>query len=153
LRTNTIMKKVLFFCLIVAAFAACSKDKFETVPQVEITSFGPDVVVKGQQFTLLAEVTDKEGDLQDTFYLVQNRFVGTNKISDTSKYSLINLGFPTKDKIELKLTFAYGEQIPGTILQNQEGADRGLSYGLIVRDKAKNKSVYVESKRITLKKV
>jgi hypothetical protein len=147
------MKRVLFFCLIAAAVAACSKDKFQTVPQVKITSFGPDVVVKGQLFTLLAEITDKEGDLQDTFYLVQKRFVGTNIISDTAKYSLKNLGFPTKDKIELKLTFAYGEQIPGTILQNQEGADRGLIYGLIIQDKAKNKSAYVESKKITLKKV
>ncbi|HZH65000.1 MAG TPA: hypothetical protein VEY10_08905 [Flavisolibacter sp.] len=148
------MKKAVFFCLVAAAFAACSKDKFQTIPQVTITSFGPDVVFKGQRFELLADITDKEGDLQDTFYLVQKRYTGDNLLtSDTAKYSLANLGFPAKDKIELRLTFAYGEQINGTLLQNQESADRGLIYGLIIRDKAKNKSVYVESKKILLKKV
>jgi hypothetical protein len=85
---------------------------------------------------------------------VQKRYTGDNLLtSDTAKYSLANLGFPAKDKIELRLTFAYGEQINGTLLQNQESADRGLIYGLIIRDKAKNKSVYVESKKILLKKV
>jgi hypothetical protein len=63
------MKKAVFFCLVAAAFAACSKDKFQTIPQVTITSFGPDVVFKGQRFELLADITDKEGDSAGYFLL------------------------------------------------------------------------------------
>jgi hypothetical protein len=149
------MKKALFFCLIAAAFAACSKDKFQTVPQVKITSFGPDVVFKGDRFELSAEITDKEGDLQDTFYLVRKRFFGTTSTVDTVKYSLANLGFPTKELIELRLTFLYGELNPDRAIPYfpQERVDTQLQYGLIIRDKAKNKSPYVESKKILLKKV
>jgi hypothetical protein len=149
------MKRLLFFGLIAGALAACSKDKFETVPQVKITSFGPDEVRKGELFRLTADITDKEGDLQDSIYLVQKRFTGSNLLSsDTLGFSLEQLGFPTKNKVELLLTFAYGEDIPGTIFYTrQETIDRGLSYGIIVRDKAKNKSVYVETKMILLKKV
>lgn len=149
------MKRILFFCLIAAAVAACNKDKFQTVPQVKITSFGPDVVVKGQNFELNAEITDKEGDLQDTFQLVRKRFYGTTSAVDCVKYSLTNLGFPSKDKIELRLTFAYGElNKPATIPYfPQEPLDTQLQYGLIIRDKARNKSTYVESNKILLKKL
>ena len=148
------MKKAVFFCLVAAAFAACSKDKFETVPQVKITSFGPDEVVIGQRFELTAEITDKEGDLQDTFYLVRKRSYNTIVNVDTTTYSLISLGFPAKDRIELRLTFAYGRSNdPGTIPYfPQEPRDTQLQYGIIIRDKAKNKSIYVESKKILLKK-
>ena len=149
------MKKVLFFGLIAFIFAACGKDKFESVPQVKIKSFGPDVVIKGQTFKLTAEITDKEGDLQDTVLLVRKRFTGTALFqTDTTKLSLKELGFPNAPTLELSLTFTYGEDVPGTIFYRiQEAIDRGLVYGLIVSDKAKNKSTYVETKRILLKKV
>ena len=140
-----------------AIFVACNKDKFETVPQVTITSFGPDEVRKGQLFRLTAEVTDKEGDLKDTFYLVQKRFNGNNLLTTDTilpGFSLKNFGFPTKSKIEIQLTFAYGETIDNTITYTkQEAIDIGLVFGIIVQDTSKNKSQYVESKKIILKKV
>jgi hypothetical protein len=152
------MKKLLFLGLMVSALLmACSKDKFETVPQVTITSFGPDEVRKGELFRLTAEVTDKEGDLRDTFYLVQKRYNGNTLLTTDTLlpgYSLKNFGFPTKNKIELQLTFAYGETIDNTITYTkQEAIDIGLVYGIIVQDTAKNKSPYVETKKIILKKV
>ena len=149
------MKKLLFFGLIAFTVAACKKDKFETVPKVEITSFGPDEVTKGQLFRLTATVTDKEGDLQDSLILVRKRY--TNDIlfrTDTTKYSLKEFGIPNEQTFELSLTFGYGEDIPGTIFYSiQESIDRGVTYGIIITDKAKNKSTYVESKKILLKKV
>lgn len=149
------MKRILLFSFAALVLAACGKDKFETVPKVTVKSFGPETVVKGQQFKLVAEVTDKEGDLQDTMLLVRKRF--TNNIlffTDTTRISLKNFAFPNHSSIELQLIFTYGEDVPGTIFYNfQESVDRGLIYGLILSDKAKNKSEYVETPRITLKKV
>ena len=149
------MKKLLFFGLIVSAFAACTKDDFETVPKVEITSFGPDEVTKGEIFRLTANVTDKEGDLQDSLILVRKRYTGDILFrTDTTRYSLKEFGIPTEKSFELSLTFGYGEDIPGTIFYSiQEPVDRGVTYGIIITDKAKNKSTYVESKKIVLKKV
>lgn len=149
------MKKLLFFGLIVLGVAACKKDTFETVPQVEITSFGPDEVRKGELFRLTADVRDKEGDLQDTMILVRKRYTGDILLrTDTTKVSLKSFNFPNEKEFELSLTFGYGEDIPGTIFYSiQESVDRGVTYGIILSDKAKNKSTYVESKRILLKKV
>lgn len=154
------MKRLLFFGAIACFMvAACGKDKFETVPQVEIKSFGPDVVVKGDLFELVAEITDKEGDVQDSVLLVRKRFTnGTIQVptrSDDSLYvNLRDFGFPNKTTIELRILFAYGELIPGTLYYNiQEQVDRGLIYTLIISDRAKNKSKAVDTRMITLKKV
>lgn len=153
------MKPFLLFAVVASVvFASCGKDKFQTVPQVTIKSFGPDEVRKGQIFTLSAEITDKEGDLQDSIILVQKRFTGNVQIparaTDTIPISIAEFRFPNTSSIELQINFSYGEQVPGTFLYGiQENQDRGLVYGLIVQDKAKNKSTYVETRRIILKKV
>lgn len=153
------MKRLLFFGTIACfMLASCSKDKFETVPQITIKSFGPDEVVKGQLFELVAEITDKEGDIQDSALLVRKRFTnGTIQVSprtdDSTFISLKDFNIPNKTKVELRIIFAYGEDIPGTRLYNiQENVDRSVTYTLQISDKAKNKSQLVETKKIILKK-
>ena len=153
------MKQILLFSCLCGVLMACNKNKFETVPQVSIKSFGPDVVRKGEIFELVAEVTDKEGDLQDSVLLLRKRFTnGTIPVptrpDDSTYLDLRDFRFPNKPSIELRIIFAYGEQIPGTFFYNiQESVDRGVTYTLIVSDRAKNKSTAVETRMITLKKV
>ena len=153
------MKRLSLIAFIVLGLFACDKDKFETVPQISIKSFGPDVVMKGQLFELVAEITDKEGDIQDSVLLVRKRFTNpTTQVpprrDDTTFISLKDFSIPNKSKVELRITFAYGESFPGTFLYNiQEGVDRGVKYEIMISDKAKNKSSLVETKMITLKKV
>src|SRR4051812_27037370 len=108
------MKKLLLFVLISGTLAACTKGKFETIPQVEITSFGPPEVVKGQLIRLTANVTDKEGDVQDSVYVVKKRFNGTVPIGtiDTVRYSIESLGAPKKQQIEVQVLLLYGESRP-----------------------------------------
>lgn len=150
------MKKLFIFFLIVLAFSACSKGKFETVPTVTIDSFGPDEVTNGGFFQLRATVTDKEGDLQDEVIIVRKRYNGNDLLTtDSSKrVSLKGLGTPVKDKIELLVTFVYGRLIPeAAITQDLEyNFDRNLRVGLIVIDNAGNRSEYVESEPILLRK-
>jgi hypothetical protein len=148
------MKQLLIFFLSVCVLASCNKDKFKTVPQVKIKSFGPSVVVKGNIITLSATITDKEGDLQDSVYLVRKRFTGTVPIKpDTLRLSLQSLNVPVTSEIEFTALFSYGDLKDGYIFQNLESVDRNFQVGIIVRDKAGNRSDYVESNMIVLKKL
>lgn len=148
------MKKFFVICVSVILFAACSKDKFKTQPQVTITSLNPAEVIKGQIFTLSATIFDKEGDLQNKVLLVRKRYTGASLLSvDTVNYDVSSLGFPSKQQIELSAIFSYGNLQAGTIFQNLESVDRNFAVGVIVVDAAGNRSDYVESDKIVLKKL
>lgn len=150
------MKKLFILFVVVVALSACSKGNFETKPTVTIDSFGPEEVFTGGFFQLRATVTDKEGDLQDSVIIVRKRFNGTTLLNtDSSKrVSLRGLGTPIKDRIELLITFVYGRLIPEfAVTQDLEyNFDRNLRVGLIVVDNAGNRSDYVESEPILLRK-
>ena len=150
------MKRILIVSVFALALAACSKDKFNTVPTVTIDSFGPSEAYNGDIIQLSATVTDKEGDLQDSVIVVRKKFNGNTLLSTDSsaKVSLRGLGSPVKDKIELRVTISYGKLYPEyAIFQELErDFDRNFSVGLIVRDNAGHRSEYVESKKIVLKK-
>ena len=68
------MKKILLPLSGIIFLLACNKDKFKTVPQAEVKSLSPNDVVKGGVFKFVAKITDKEGDLKDTVYLVTKRY-------------------------------------------------------------------------------
>ena len=149
------MKKVLFVSVIAMALAACSKDSFQTVPQVKIESITPDEVYNGNIIQLVASVTDKEGDLQDSVLVVRKRYSGPTLLSDdTTRVSIKNLQSPEKSKIELRVSISYGKQYPEyAIYQPLEyDFDRDFTVGLVVKDNAGNRSEYAESKKIVLKK-
>ncbi|HEU4471343.1 MAG TPA: hypothetical protein VFR58_09680 [Flavisolibacter sp.] len=151
------MKRILTLSLLAAFFFGCSKDKFETVPQVEINSLEPGEVQNDGFFNLRATVRDKEGDLQDTIIMVRKRYVigAANALTtDTLKYSIADFGFPDSQEIEIQANFSYAEDRPGFIFINLETiADREFAIGLIAKDKAGNRSEYRESNRIVLKKL
>lgn len=149
------MKKLFIVFVVASALAACSKDKFETVPTVRIESFGPPEVNNQDYFRLVATVTDKEGDLQDSVVIYRNIF----KIGDVEKDSVVanlkDLGMPSKTKFEIQVTFRYGSTEPQGQIIYQElrtDADRPMSIGLVVKDNAGHRSEYVESDKIILKK-
>jgi hypothetical protein len=150
-----IMKKILVLLMVAGALVACSKDKFKTVPQVEINSFGPEEVSVGDLFRLVATVTDKEGDIQDSVIIIRRRYSGAMLLTtdSTKRVSLKGLGSPVKDKIELQVSFVYGRLDDFAITQDLEyDFDRNLTVGLVVIDNAGNRSEAVESKPILLKK-
>lgn len=150
------MKKLVMVFLLAGVLAACSKDNFKTVPQVTIDSFGPSEVENGALIELIATVTDQEGDLQDSVIIVRKKYNGDTQISldSSSKVSLKSLGVPTKQKIELRVLISYGRLAPEVALFQdlERNFDRNFTVGLIVRDNAGNRSEYVESKKILLKK-
>ena len=152
------MKRLLLFTATTALLAACGKDKFKTVPQVEIISLGPSEVIKGQLITLRANVTDKEGDVQDSVVFCRKVYNPVNDFlltTDSIKGTVASFGIPAKtQEYELQLQLVYGESSQVYPTQNNgSGLDRKLSVGVYVKDKAGNRSEYVESAKITLKKI
>ena len=150
------MKKIFIASIICTALAACSKDKFDTVPTVRIDSITPTEVRNGGFIQVLATVTDKEGDLQDSVIVVRKTYNGDTVVEtdSTAKVSLRGLGSPVKDKIELRVVISYGQLQPEfAIYQHLESDfDRDYTVGLVVKDNAGHRSEYAESKRIVLKK-
>jgi len=148
------MKKVFIAIVFLGLLASCRKSKYETVPQVQINSFGPQEVTKGQLFRLVATVTDKEGDIRDSSILIVRKvYLRTIVNTDTIRQKVNGLGFPTNDKLEFQVTFSYGEQIDNTIFQDYDDNEKSISVGLIVVDNAGNRSNYAESEKILLKKL
>ena len=151
------MKKILIIAILSTAVLACGKDKFKTQPTVEIKSFGPSEVQPGGTFTLRAIVRDKEGDLQDSVIYYRKRFnvSGTLLTTDSlTRYNLDDLGVPVNHEIEIQLAYSYGPQDrrPAYNIYNYENADTYVAFGIVVKDKAGNRSDYIESNKILLKK-
>ena len=139
------------------AFAGCSKDNFKTVPQVEIKSFGPEQVTKGQLIRLNARVTDKEGDLQDSVIFYRKVFTLSGLLfsqDSAIRANLKDFGVPNKTDVELQLDMIYGESNQNYPTQNgNNSVDRKLAVGVYIKDKAGNRSLYVESDTIILKRI
>lgn len=147
--------RILFLIpvLLLFIFVACKKDKFTTAPQVKIKSITPDVVVKGNFISLTASFTDDEGDIQDSVLIVFKRYNGTTTLSkDTIRISVQKFNIPNTRSGEITVLSSYGEITAGALFINTESVDREASFGIILRDKAGNRSNYAESKKITLKK-
>jgi hypothetical protein len=93
---------ILFFVVV-----ACNKDKFLTKPTISIKSMSGDFVPLNGSLQVTLECTDKEGDVQDSIFVVKRRL---NKrvvptIRDTIRFGFPP--FPTKTRTEIVLTFDY----------------------------------------------
>jgi hypothetical protein len=152
------MKRFAIYFILALALVSCNKNKFKTQPQVQITSFGPSQVYLGQIFKLKASVTDKEGDATDSVLLVEKLYnITTNFVlnTDTLRFTVADFGVPNNDQYEFEADFDYGQIVDGTILasSDQTSVDRNFTVGIIIRDKAGNKSDYVESSKIVMQKL
>lgn len=67
------MKTKVLICLSVICMLSCSKDKFQTTPQISIKSFSPEVVPVNSNLTIRLEFTDKEGDVNDSLWIIRQR--------------------------------------------------------------------------------
>lgn len=150
------MKKTALFALVAFALIACNKGKFEIVPQVKIMSFGPKTVVASDLIVLTADVTDKEGDVQDSALFCKKIISLANFVvqTDTIRKSLKELGIPSAQEYRLSLSIKYNQKADQYEYQPANNSvDRKFTLGVIVRDKAGRRSNYVESDTILLKKI
>lgn len=132
----------------------CSKDKYTTVPQYEFKSISPSTVFNSNVVTFEGKFTDDEGDI-DSAYIVYKWYNGATVVrNDTFRYSFDAMNVPKGTrKGELTADFEYNTtNFPGYgPLPAAFPRDTTATLGIILLDKAKQRSTYVESTPIRLK--
>jgi len=155
-------KLVLFgtiaFSLALIVFVACSKDKFETKPTIEIKSMSPNPVPVNGTMIVDLEYTDKEGDMGgDSAVFVKRIRINQKKVSATLRDSFwmpMPGDIPKKTKGTIRLTFDFQNYLisakdPGT---PPNAAPDSLIYRFCLRDKAKNASDTIESGLVVIER-
>lgn len=149
------MKRSVYFIFLLTILFACSKDKFTSEPKVEIRSIQPATVYNGNVIRLLGSYTDEEGDI-DSVYIVYKWFNSSTatRIDTLMRFPTGRLGIPAQlRKSDIAVEFEYNTYnqtnmltLPGVT------RDTTASFGLILIDKTRKRSNYVESNKIRLKK-
>ena len=101
------MKKLTFACFVLVVLFACSKDKYQTAPQISIKSISNTVVPVNGGTTITLSYTDKEGDISDSLFFVKKRLNQTvvKTTRDTIAYKIPD--FPNYDKGEIDMALTY----------------------------------------------
>lgn len=138
--------KVALAMFILFAIAACSKDKFQTVPQLKLKSRNTDIVPANGSLRLIIQYTDKEGDVDDSIFVVRERLNvrGATQLP-ASPYNIPDFPDKTKGEFQITLEYQFGLifglgplRIPGSNpAQNEIDT---LRLKIVVKDKAGNKS-------------
>jgi hypothetical protein len=139
-----VLYSTLVFSLALVLFVACSKDKYQDKPTIEIKSVDPSQVPLNSPLQMVLSFTDKQGDLDSVFlYKVRlNSKVKPVKPANFFNYKLPT--FPEKSKGEIKITMDYNLDLVAAVTPNtQVGAPNDkepdtLAFKIIVKDKAGN---------------
>ena len=144
---------ILFIAALSIITVACNKDKFTTIPQLKIKSISPDVVNKGDVIRVKGSYTDQEGDL-DSILLVYKWYNGTTSVLpfDTQRYTFESLKVPNKTKeADIEINLEYQTNNLNIPILGAVPKDTTAAFGLIIKDKAGNRSEYKESEKIRIK--
>jgi hypothetical protein len=139
----------VLFCVLMAA---CTKDKYTTSPKLELKSINGDAFPNQALLSFKFDVTDKEGDIQDTMWV--------QKISLTCPDQ--NLGWPGAYKIpdftagknlkaELDVNYCYNCSVSSyPIISGCQQRDDSCYFKFWMKDKAGNLSDTVTTATIKL---
>jgi hypothetical protein len=149
------MMKILVVLAVLAVVASsCDKDKFQTKPTVTLKGISGDFVPQNGSLVIDLEVTDKEGDVQDSVIIIKRRL---NKrvvttIRDTIRYTIPLFPFTPKTQVQVTLDYQAilsalnPPTIPGSNPPQRE-LDT-LQLRIAVRDRAGNTSDTIETQNI-----
>ena len=141
------MKPGIWLALIITfGMIACDKDKFETVPQLELKSRSTDVVPVNGTLRLDIEFRDKEGDVNDSLLIVRQRLNVRGPLQlPPSPYGIPDFPKTDKGEFEVSLDYQFGLvfglpplRIPGSNPVRNEIDTLRLK--IVARDNAGNKS-------------
>src|SRR6476660_9600753 len=98
---------VLLFFASAAFLVACNKDKFQTKPQLKLKSVSPDVVPFNSAIRFRIGFTDKEGDVQDSFFVRKVRLNKKVVPTNLDSFWVQIPDFPNTDQGEFVLDLNY----------------------------------------------
>jgi hypothetical protein len=151
-------KFVLYSILGLAVFVACSKDKFQDKPTIEIKSINPTYVsaLSGAYMEIEMEFTDKQGDL-DSVFLFKERLNQRVKpiLAPYLPYPLPN--FPEKTKGVLKVTLLNTDLAATGNPESKPGEPFGkepdtIQFKIVVKDKSGNASDTITTDQLIIER-
>ena len=140
------IRKISGLFALIACMVACSKDKFQTKPSLELKSISSKTVPVDGSMNISLEFTDKEGDVNDTLFLFKVRVNkrATATVRDTLLLQVPD--FPQKSKGEINLQLAYQNYLisaitPLNALPPATGKESdSLTFKLVLKDKGNHTS-------------
>ena len=144
---NPYMKKgVLIALYLVLLSAGCSKDKYQTKPSLTLKSTNGDIIPKGATYSLEFEFTDKEGDIDDTLYIIRQR-LNIKGMVTMPPFNFQVPEFPRQSKGEIRVDLDYNFHL--TVGINPIGISPNfepdtMRYKFVLKDRENNLSDTVE---------
>ena len=144
--STKILVTLIAFCFLVA----CSKDSYTTKPQLKYKNVNTRVLNRNQTLTFTLEVTDAEGDIQDSIW-VQEVPRNCSDGGFTSKYKMPEFT-PVKNlKGEINICYSYGVNLGcPTIGPTCRNRNDSATFKFWIQDKAKNTSDTISSEEVVI---
>lgn len=145
--------KVLIAAVILGAvvWAACNKNTFATTPKLVFKGINGNEFVQNQLVNFDLQVTDKEGDLQDSMIFVQRVSLVCPDLNFTQGYDIPTNVKKANLKADLSVTFIYGN--PDGYHTQLEACSQKTDtayFRFWIKDNAGHVSDTVESPKIVL---
>jgi hypothetical protein len=146
--------KILLTILVVSLLAACSKDKYQTRPQLKFKNSNTKVLKQNEFLTFTLEVTDAEGDIQDSMWIEQIVRNCANRTFKT-KVKMPDFTATKNIKAEIELNYVYGSLDPNNpkfvpITHSACRTNDSTIFRFYLKDKANNMSDTAVSHEVVL---
>lgn len=143
--------KILLTLIAFCFFAGCTKNNYTTKPQLKFKGVNTKELNRNETMTFTLEVTDAEGDLQDTIWVeevVRNCPEGGGK----SPYRMPDFTAVKDLKGDIQICYSYGINLgcPSIIEPRCVGRNDSATYRFWIQDKAKNVSDTVSSEEVVI---
>ena len=152
------IRKLVPIVVVVTVLLACSKDKFQTKPSLEVTEHA-EVVGLQSSFRVVLEFTDKEGDISgagDSTLWLKGELLNQRRVDPNVPQQYVNIywplpEFPDKTKGEIQLDLSYADFYK-MIDEDDPTKDKNdtIRIRFAVRDRAGNVSDTVSTGNIVL---
>lgn len=142
--------KILLTIIAFSFLFACSKNKYTTKPQLKYKSVNTRQLNRNQTLTFTLEVTDLEGDLQDSIW-VQKVVRNCTGGDFTARYKMPEFTGVKDFKGEINVCFSYGVNLGCPIIQPAcSNKNDSATFKFWIQDKAKNKSDTISSEEVVI---
>lgn len=145
--TTKILLTLIAFCF----FIACSKDSFTSKPQLKFKKVNTNVLSRNQSITFTLEVTDAEGDIQDTIW-VQEIVKNCSSGGGSSPYRMPDFAATKNLKGDIQVCYSYGINLECPDIWEPKCRNRNDSayFRFWIQDKARNVSDTVVSPQVVV---
>ncbi len=145
--------KILVSLTVIIFLAACTKQKYDTKPQITFKKASTTTLNHNETITFNMEVTDAEGDIHDTMW-IQKVVRNCSSSNFTAKYKMPDFASTKNLKAQLDVCFAYGNNLGCPVISGPACPNRNdtATFRFWIKDKGGNVSDTVVSPTIVILK-